>query len=56
VYAGRTTLGRILHDHGASDGWVFGSVARGEDRQAPTFDLLIEMPDADYIGLGERAA
>ena len=41
----------ILQRHGASRPRVFGSVARGEDREGSDLDLLVEVRDPDYVGL-----
>lgn len=49
-------LGRYPIDHA----WIFGSVARGDDRPDSDLDLLIELtPDAsfaDYVGLDDELA
>jgi uncharacterized protein len=47
---------RILRRHGASRPRVFGSVARGEDREGSDLDLLVEVRDPDYVGLEELRA
>jgi uncharacterized protein len=46
----------ILQRHGASRPRIFGSVARGEDREGSDLDLLVEVPDPDYVGLEELRA
>ena len=46
----------ILRRHGASRPRVFGSVARGEDREGSDLDLLVEVRDPDYVGLEQLRA
>jgi predicted nucleotidyltransferase/DNA-binding XRE family transcriptional regulator len=46
----------ILRRHGASRPRVFGSVARGDDREGSDLDLLVEVRDPDYVGLEELRA
>jgi uncharacterized protein len=46
-------LQRILRRHGASRPRVFGSVARGKDREGSDLDLLVEVHEPDYVGLEE---
>lgn len=46
----------ILRRHGASRPRVFGSVARGEDREGSDLDLLVEVHDPDYVGLEQLRA
>jgi uncharacterized protein len=54
---GQTTqLLSILRRHGASRPRIFGSVARGEDREGSDLDLLVEVRDPDYVGLEELRA
>jgi uncharacterized protein len=53
VEAHRLQLERILEDHGATRPRVFGSVARGEDRETSDLDLLVDVEEPDYIGLEE---
>jgi uncharacterized protein len=52
----REPLMRILRRHGASRPRVFGSVARGEDREGSDLDLLVEVREPDYVGLEELRA
>ncbi len=49
-------LERILRSHGASRPRIFGSVARGEDREGSDLDLLVDVRDPDYVGLEELRA
>jgi uncharacterized protein len=46
-------LQRILRRHGASRPRIFGSVARGKDREGSDLDLLVEVREPDYVGLEE---
>jgi uncharacterized protein len=46
----------ILQRHGASRPRIFGSVARGEDREGSDLDLLVEVRDPDFVGLEELRA
>jgi uncharacterized protein len=52
----REPLMRILRRHGASRPRIFGSVARGEDREGSDLDLLVDVRDPDYVGLEELRA
>jgi uncharacterized protein len=46
-------LRTILRRHGASRPRIFGSVAREEDREGSDLDLLVAVPEPDYVGLEE---
>jgi uncharacterized protein len=46
----------ILQRHGASRPRIFGSVARGEDREGSELDLLVGVRDPDHVGLEELRA
>lgn len=54
----REALGEVLARFPVTQVWVFGSVARGDDRPDSDLDLLVELePDAsviDIIGLDEE--
>lgn len=39
----RETIRTIARAHGAERVWVFGSVARGDDRDGSDLDLLVEL-------------
>jgi uncharacterized protein len=52
----RSRLQRILEQYAASRPRVFGSVARGEDRDGSDLDLLVHIERPDYILLEELRA
>lgn len=48
----RDRVADLVHATGATDAWVYGSVARGEDRPGSDVDLLVAFPpDADIVTL-----
>jgi uncharacterized protein len=47
---------RILKRHGVQRADVFGSIARGEDRDDSDIDLLVDMPSATLIRLADLRA
>lgn len=53
VEAHRPRLQRILEEYAASRPRVFGSVARGEDRDDSDLDLLVDVERPDYVLLEE---
>jgi uncharacterized protein len=56
----RPAVARLLAGYPVARAWIFGSVARGDDRPDSDLDLLIELtPGAtfmDYVGLEEDLA
>lgn len=56
----RDRVARLLARYPIARAWVFGSVARGDDRPGSDLDLLIELtPNAsftDYVGLEDALA
>ncbi len=54
----RAEVGHLLARYPVEHAWVFGSVARGDDRPDSDLDLLIELtPEAsfaDYVGLDDE--
>lgn len=52
----RPRLQQILEEHAASRPRVFGSVARGEDRDSSDLDLLVHVERPDYVLLEELRA
>lgn len=49
VRARRRTIRAILTEHGAVRAWVFGSVARGEERPDSDLDVLVLMSRATLV-------
>jgi predicted nucleotidyltransferase/DNA-binding XRE family transcriptional regulator len=48
----RDRVADLVHATGATGVWVYGSIARGEDRPGSDVDLLVEFPpDADIVTL-----
>jgi predicted nucleotidyltransferase len=54
----RDVVLRIAGRYGATNLWLFGSVARGEERPDSDVDLLIDLGQergfGDYLGLAEE--
>ena len=52
VVAHRGELLEVLHRHGVTNPEIFGSAARGEDREDSDVDLLVDFaPGTDIIGI-----